>query len=241
MAEQSQEAKPNRTLELLWGLRAASTRGPKATLNIENIAAAAVAVADTDGIDAVSMQRVAEDLSFTKMSLYRHVAGKADLIAVMIEHAVGTPPELQRVKGSWRPRLERWARALSASWEDHPWLPGVTVGSRVIGPNETGWVETAVAALGETPLSPTERMDVVTLLSGHLRNTHGVESAGTQPWHAGPWAYDRTHNEMIRERPDRFPALHEVAGRRTRTPRQTRDFGLRCLLDGVEQAIDARA
>lgn len=235
MAEPSNEEQPTRTVELLWGLRAASTRGPKATLNIENIAAAAVAVADTDGIGAVSMQRVAEDLSFTKMSLYRHVAGKADLIAVMVEHAAGTPPDLHRVKGGWRPRLERWARALSASWEDHPWLPGVTVGNRVIGPNETGWVEAAVATLGDTPLSPTERMDVVTLISGHIRNTQGVEVAGTFPWH------DRTHSDVLRDRRDSFPALNEIAARRTRTPRQTRDFGLRCLLDGVEQAIDARA
>ncbi len=51
MAEPSHEEQPTRTVELLWGLRAASTRGPKATLNVENIAAAAVAVADTDGIE----------------------------------------------------------------------------------------------------------------------------------------------------------------------------------------------
>ena len=118
MAEPAQEEQPTRTVELLWGMRAASTRGPKATLNVEKIAAAAVAVADTDGIDAVSMQRVAEDLSFTKMSLYRHVAGKADLVAVMIEHAVGTPPDLHRVKGGWRPRLEtRWPEALPGAAE----------------------------------------------------------------------------------------------------------------------------
>ena len=234
MAQPSQEEQATSTVELLWGMRAASTRGPKATLNVENIAAAAVAVADTDGFDAVSMQRVAEDLSFTKMSLYRHVAGKADLIAVMIEHAAGTPPDLQKVKGGWRPRLERWARGLSASWEDHPWLPGVTVGGRVMGPNETGWVEAAVGALADTPLSPTERMDVVTLISGHLRNTQGADSGGTFPWH------DRMHIHLLRDRRDRFPALNELATSRVRTPRQTRDFGLRCLLDGVEQAIDAR-
>jgi AcrR family transcriptional regulator len=235
MAQSSQEEQPTRTMELLWGMRAAPTRGPKATLNVESIAAAAVAVADADGIDAVSMQRVAGDLSFTKMSLYRHVAGKADLIAVMIEHAVGTPPDLDRVKGGWRPRLERWARGLWASWDDHPWLPGVTVGGRVMGPNETGWVEAAVAALEGTPLSPSERMDVVTLISGHIRNTQATSVAGTQPWH------DRTHGDLLRDRPDRFPALNELGTRRTRSPRQTRDFGLRCLLDGVQQAIDARA
>lgn len=233
MVEPIREEQPTRTIELLWGKRALPTRGPKATLTVDKIAAAAVLVADTEGIDSVSMQRVAESFDFTKMSLYRHVSGKSDLLAVMVEHAVGEPPDLRRVKGGWRPRLERWARALSASWEEHPWLPGVTVGARAMGPRETGWVESAVAALDGTPLSPIERMDVVTLMSGHLRNTQAVDVAGTQPWH------DRSHLALLQEQPDRFPALLQLPARATRTPRQTRDFGLRCILDGVQQAIDA--
>ena len=228
MAEQES---PQRTIELLWGMRAAPSRGPKATLTVENIAAAAVSVADADGIEAVSMQRVAESLDFTKMSLYRHVSGKADLIAVMVELAVGDPPDLHRVKGGWRPRLERWARALSTTWQEHPWLPGVTVGDRVMGPRETGWVEAAVAALDGTRLSPDERMDVVTLISGHIRNTQAREVAGTQPWH------DRNYGDLLRLSPDQFPALYELATDRTRSPRQSRGFGLRCVLDGVETAL----
>jgi len=231
MAEQQTVDQPTRTVELLWGLRTAPSRGPKATLSVEKIAAAAVAVADAEGIDAVSMQRVGESLSFTKMSLYRHVAGKADLVAVMIEYAVGEPPDLQRGKGGWRPSLERWAKALSTTWEKHPWLPGVTVGDRVMGPREMGWVEAAVAALTDTPLSPVERMDVVTMVSGHIRNTQALDVAGTQPWH------DRRHVDLLDERGDRFPALKELGSRRTRTPRRAREFGLRCLFDGVEKAI----
>ena len=228
MAEQTS---PQRTTELLWGLRAAPSRGPKATLTVAKIAAAAVAMADADGIEAVSMQRVAQSLDFTKMSLYRHVTGKADLVAVMIEHAVGDPPDLRRVAGGWRPRLERWARALSASWEEHPWLPGVTVGDRMMGPKEIGWVEVAVATLDDTKLSPDERMDVVTLLSGHIRNTQAREVAGTQPWH------DRNYADLLQQRPEQFPALRKLATDRTRTPRQARDFGLSCVLDGVEKSI----
>ncbi|HYJ67614.1 MAG TPA: TetR/AcrR family transcriptional regulator [Nocardioidaceae bacterium] len=234
MAEQTHDDQLNETAELLWGMRAAPTRGPKATLNVDKIAAAAVGVADAEGIDNVSMQRVAESLHFTKMSLYRHVSGKADLIAVMIELAVGEPPDLRRVRGGWRRRLERWVRSMSATWEEHPWLPGVTVGDRVMGPREMGWTESAVAALGDTPLTPTERMDVVTLLSGHIRNTQALDVAGTQPWH------DRSHIDLVREHPDRFPALVDYSARQTRTPQQNRDFGLRCVLDGVEKVIDAR-
>lgn len=229
MAERQDE--DQRALELLWGLRPASSRGPKATLNVEKIARAAVQVADTDGIDAVSMQRVAENLDFTKMSLYRHVSGKAELIAVMVEYAVGEPPDLHRIRGGWRPRLERWALSLSATWDTHPWLPGVTVGGRVMGPREMAWSEAAAAALADTALSPAERMDVVTLISGHLRNTQTPGVAGTQPWH------ERGHFDLVREHREQFPTLYELGATRTRTPRQTRDFGLRCVLDGIDNAI----
>jgi len=224
------------TVELLWGDRAAPTRGPKRSLSVEQIADAAVSTADVEGIEAVSMQRVAESLDLTKMSLYRYVSGKSELVAVMIERAVGDPPDLGRVRGGWRPRLERWARLMSAAWDEHPWLPWATVGDRVIGPREAGWTEAAVAAMNETPLAPDQRMDVVTTVSGLLRNTQSGIVTGTQPWHAEP------HVQLVREHADRFPALGQVvAGAQARKPRQARDFGLSCFLDGVELQIMKRS
>jgi AcrR family transcriptional regulator len=223
------------TIDLLWGHRPAATRGPKPALTIDRIAGAAVAVADAEGIDAVSMQRVAESLSFTKMSLYRYVAGKSDLLAVMVEHAVGEPPDLSRVRSGWRARVERWAALLSASWDEHPWLPGATTGRRVMGPREIGWVEAGVAALEGTALTPAERFDVVVSISGNLRNTQSAGVAGTQPWHEGP------HARLIGADTARFPALAGLLTARPRTPRQTRDFGLRCLLDGVAAQLAERS
>lgn len=222
------------TVDLLWRAPVAGTRGPKPALSLQRIAETAVEVADADGIAAVSMQRVAETLDFTKMSLYRYVTGKSDLIALMIEHAVGPPPDLRRVRGGWRAKVERWARLLSQSWDAHPWLPGVTTGERVMGPREIGWVEVGVAALDATALTPHERFDVVVLISGHLRNTQSGDVAGTQPWHAGP------HAGLIGENADRFPHLATMGTAAVRTPRQTRDFGLRCLLDGVEAQLAGR-
>ena len=54
---------------LLWGRRAPATRGPKASLTVEQIAAAAVGIADAGGLDAVSMQAVADALGYSKMAL----------------------------------------------------------------------------------------------------------------------------------------------------------------------------
>src|SRR6266496_1701688 len=102
------------SIELLWGLRTPPSRGPKPALTVERIAQAAIEIADADGFAAVSMQRVASHLGFTKMALYRYVADKAELLAIMIETAAGEPPDLGRVSGGWRPKLEEWAHRLRA-------------------------------------------------------------------------------------------------------------------------------
>jgi AcrR family transcriptional regulator len=128
----------------LWSDRERRERKPRMGLSLLRIAEAAIAVADTDGIDAVSMQRVAEDLGFTKMSLYRHVANKAELVNVMIDIAVGEPPDLSTIRDGWRPRLEEFVRQLTAVWQRHRWIPGATVGGRTMGPREVGWIESAL-------------------------------------------------------------------------------------------------
>src|SRR5260370_20248427 len=66
-------------LELLWGRRQPGRRGPKPELTVGAIVEAAMRIADADGLDAVSMARVAQELGFTTMSLYRHVTGKDEL------------------------------------------------------------------------------------------------------------------------------------------------------------------
>src|SRR2546430_14236769 len=86
----------------LWDLRDEQGKKPRVALTLPGIVKAAIYVADTDGIDAVSMQRIAGDLGFTKMSLYRHVPGKAELLSLMIDTAVGEPPDLSSVPRDWR-------------------------------------------------------------------------------------------------------------------------------------------
>src|SRR3954452_1003238 len=96
------------TADFLWQQRARPTRGPKPALTLDQIAEAAIAIADAEGLAAVSMQRVAADLGYTKMSLYRYLPGKNELVAAMIERALQPPPA---VTGPWREALTGWATA----------------------------------------------------------------------------------------------------------------------------------
>lgn len=222
--------------DLLWGSRDAPTRPPRLALTVDRIAAAAIEVADAEGLAAVSMQQVAARLDVTKMALYRHVASKAELVAVMTESAVGEPPDLSAVPGGWRPRLVRWAELMRAAWQRHPWLPAATTGERMTGPREVGWTESAVAALAGTGLDGGERMDAVFLLSGHIRNTQSAATAGTQPWTA-----QKRLREVLHAHRDRFPALHEAARSTDGVPRDNGwAFGLDRILDGVEVLIGQR-
>ncbi|MFI6531571.1 TetR/AcrR family transcriptional regulator [Nonomuraea sp. NPDC050547] len=219
--------------ELLWEQPAPA----RPSLSLPNIAQAAIAIADADGIEAVSMQRVAGDLGFTKMSLYRYVSSKADLVAVMIERAVGDPPDLSGIEGGWRPKLEELARLVAAVWARHPWLPWVTLGDRMMGPREIGWTEAAVGALDGTGLTGGERLDAALLIFGHLRNTQSLATAGTQPWaedrQAGP-----ALAQILDRHANRFPSLVEALADVGDAPRDSgRSFGLTCVLDGLATRI----
>ena len=90
---------------LLWRPRAAAVRGRRPSLTLDLIAAAAVDIADADGLPAVSMHRVAERLGVTKMALYRYLSAKAELLALAVDAAQGGPPDLAEAGEGWRPRL----------------------------------------------------------------------------------------------------------------------------------------
>src|ERR1700750_3099854 len=75
-----------------WGVKTVTTKGPKPGLSLERIVAAAVRMADAEGLDAVSMNRVAKELGTGAMSLYRYVESKQELLALMIDAAIGEVP-----------------------------------------------------------------------------------------------------------------------------------------------------
>lgn len=220
---------------LLWDAEQPPARGPRRALSRDEVATAAVLVADRDGLDALSMQRVAAEVGLTKMGLYRYVASKEELEAVMVDAAVEEPPAPGELTGSWREQAEEFARRVDRVWTRHPWVPRVTIGERLMGPREVGWVEAAVRVFEPLALTPHERMDAVSMLFGHLRVVHAAASAGTRPWTADPEG-GTTMRDLVAAHTDRFPALTAVmaAGRPPGDARYV--FGLRCLLDGLEAA-----
>src|ERR1700685_4150594 len=92
-------------LDLLWGRRGRGQRGPKPGLSVEAIVAAAIRLADAEGLEAVSMAHVAEQLGFTTMSLYRHVTSKEELLQLMWNASAQGAENLVLDGDGWRARL----------------------------------------------------------------------------------------------------------------------------------------
>ncbi|WP_434587457.1 TetR/AcrR family transcriptional regulator C-terminal domain-containing protein [Streptomyces sp. A5-4] len=230
-------------VRLLWGPHPKPARGPRPTLSLDGIARAGIEIADGgEGLASVSMQRVAGLLDVTKMALYRYVPGKAELVALMVEGAIGEDPLPDRPTLGWRDQLDGWARQLAAVFHRHPWLLDATVGPRIRGPRELAWMEQALVALDGTGLTGAERMDAVVLLTGHVREV--VQQARA----AGPAGTPEaqlivTLVELMREHGERYPTL--TAALASATPHngddQALDFGLHRILDGLGLLIAHRS
>jgi hypothetical protein len=168
------------------------------------------------------------------------VDSKAELAAIMVERAVGDPPDLSTTQGGWRAQIAEFARQLAASWRVHPWLPTATVGDRIMGPNEVGWIEAAVAVLADIGLTGAERTDAVFMVCGHVRNTNSLASAGTQPWRSDGRLRPSLQG-LVRANVDRYPALNEATTlAETRHDDNGREFGMQLILDGLTAVVDSR-
>ena len=140
--------------------------GPRPGLTLERVTAAAVALADAEGLGAVSMARVAQRLDVTTMALYRYVAGKDELLDRMCDAALAAPPPVGDGR-PWRDQLAAWCRAQLDLVAGHPWVVRLSV-LAPIGPNRLRWIEDGLAALDDTPLPVDLRVAVIGMLSLHV-------------------------------------------------------------------------
>lgn len=166
-----------RDLEVLWRRPAPGRRGPRPGLSLEQIADAAIALADAEGLDAVSMARLAESLGFTTMSLYRYVSAKDEVLSLMTDRAVGRPPHVGPEVGGWRARIELLLSLQRPVLRAHPWLVRTTAVLHAVGPNRLAWMEAMLAALEDTPLREDQKVAVVGTLSAQLLDELRIEDA----------------------------------------------------------------
>ena len=207
----------------------------KRGLSEERVVAAAIELADADGLEAVSMARVAERLGFTTMSLYRHVESKDDLLRAMLDAGLGPPPAALDDPGEdWRAALELWTRSVLDALLAHPWAIRVPITGPPMSPVQLAWLDRGLRALEHTGLTEGEKADIVLLLNGYAF------------WEA------RLRTELVPTAPaappdgiEDMPALRRALEAGIFEDESVGDrgmaFGLGRILDGVEALIASSA
>ena len=234
------------SIEAAWGREPAVRRGPRPGLTLDRVVEAGVAVAVREGIEAVSMARVARELGASTMGLYRYVGSKDELLTLMIDRAVGEGGErpIRPPDGPWRAGLEHVAHVYWQALRRHPWVVRVPITAPPITPNQLEWLEAGLWALRETGLSEAEKLSVMLLISGYVRSQAtltadlGSTTADVMP------GYGATVTRLAD--PERFPALLQAIGSGALDdddydPEAEFAFGLTRILDGVERLVASRA
>ena len=241
---------PARSLAVLWRALEPPARGPKQGLDVDRLVATAIELADRDGLEALSMRRVAEALGVGTMSLYTYVSTKAELLELMIDAAIGETP-LEVEGADWRARLEHIAAERWALLLRHPWMLDVTGVRAVLGPHVTERYEHDLRAIEDIGLTDVDMDGVLALIKGHVEGAArgAVEAARIER------ATGMTDSEWWEERapvlgelvePERFPLAIRVgtaAGTEhnaASSPEYVFKFGLARILDGIAALVDQR-
>jgi DNA-binding transcriptional regulator YhcF (GntR family) len=215
-------------------------------LGRDRIARAAIAVADAEGLETVSMRRIATDLGVATMSLYRHVSSKDDLMLLMADKAFAEQPFPARAPADWRATLEFCARRMWAVCRRHPWVAEVISMTRPRAtPHLLVYSEWVLTALRELGLSMDDMMYIHLNLFGHVRSlattlqaeTHARQDTGMTP------------DEWIETTVTEFREVLAVGHFPTMEWLVTQEFdqdldvmfeiGLTLLLDGVQQRLNS--
>jgi AcrR family transcriptional regulator len=223
-----------RVLEILW--RPSGPTRQSRGLSRERIVAAAVELADGEGIGALSMARLAERLGCGTMSLYRHVANKDELVIFMLSTAPGPPPS-SIDDADWRGALTDWAIGLWDVYHRHPWILRTAAGGPPADPGQLAWLDAGLAALRGTGLPEREKMAAV------MAVLHFVRGAAALAMQAGDIG-DGRYPALLRRLLDRasFPALGAaldagVFDSPDDDPQADFRSGLRLLLDGIAAMV----
>jgi AcrR family transcriptional regulator len=243
-------------LDLLWGRRGPGKRGPRPGLSADAIVDAAIRLADAEGLEGVSMARVAAELGFTPMSLYRYVASKEELLQLMWNGSARGAEGLVLEGDGWRARLRMWAIVQRDMLDRHPWLTQMPMAAPPMAPNSMIFVELGLGAMDGTPLADADKLRFIGLISSYTLSearmandaVRAAREQGTPPW---------TYDALLRELADEatYPRLHKIAwtppspgsgsgggpGGGPGEPPSEREeflFGIDRILDGIQAYMD---
>jgi AcrR family transcriptional regulator len=146
--------------------RERGSRGPAPTHSRDAIVAVAVALADAEGIAAVSMRAVATALGTSGGSLYRYLSSRDDLLDLMTDRVAGELRPYPRTDGDWLDAMLRLAHRQLELYRRHPWLPEVIHRPSGIGPESLAWFDNCLRILGPVRCATTAKFEAIAMMTG---------------------------------------------------------------------------
>jgi len=216
-------------------------------LELADIVTAAVTVADAEGTDAISMRRIARELTVGTMSLYWYVESKDELLQLMLEK-VQAEAEAPEPSGEWRADLRGYARNVRTALLQHPWAIDFLGVGPPSGPNDASNAERLIAALDGIGLDPRTTMQVLMTVGTYVMGA-ALREIQEIRWQraAAEATASMTEAEIVEFEAEfsrrlhdsgRYPHIAKIldAGIDPDAP-ETRnerfEFGLNCVLDGI--------
>lgn len=239
-------------IKLSWGLTKQPRRGPKGELSVKKIVDAAIAIADQDGLAAVSMNRVASQLGFTTMSLYRYISSKDDLLFLMQDAVcdLTIPPE--RIDKDWRAEMREYVNTCSQVFVDHPWFGDMPFYIIPVAPKNLKIIDWFLRTMRDFPLNDFEKMSIMGLLSSYSYS-YGIilrEINRAAETDGSPDSLNSMSRTALKHlvKPDQYPDLYPliISGVYTGeneneiTEGNDLDFGLERILDGIEHYLSTK-
>lgn len=239
-------AKPPEDLEappdVVW-LRL-ETLGPRARRELDRIVAAAVALADREGLEALSMRRLALELGTGTTTLYRYVTGRDELLELMVDAVNGSDGVVTGKPPNWRDGLALVAREARGRFLAHPWLASQLVARPTIGPNTLRGAEFVISVALDLVEDPGTAAAVTASLLAYVQGSVAAELAEHEAQRRtglDEHAWRETVAPWVRSilADARFPAFASVVLAADELSFEERfEFGLARLLDGFERLAD---
>lgn len=221
--------------------------GDEPDLTRERIVAAAIRVADAEGLAQLSMRRIATEVGASPMSLYRYVNDKDDLLVSMMDAAFGEEPLPTPPPEGWRAQLELCARLMWQVFRRHPWLaPALSITRPQLIPNGMRYTERSLRAMDGQGLTIEKMLHVHLTLFGYLRGlalTLEAEAQAEQDTGltSDEWLQTQEQGYRAITGTSEFPLLDRAVNTDLDVDLdELFEFGLGRLLDGLERYLKAR-
>ncbi|QFU88003.1 TetR/AcrR family transcriptional regulator [Amycolatopsis sp. YIM 10] len=229
----------------IWMRPEWSGRGPKPTYSRAQIADTAVRLADADGIEALSMRKVAAELGTGAMTIYRYVPNKEELLELMIDQCFAGA-ELPPRTGSWRADISELMRGHRATLLRHPWLSRMTVSRSSAGPNMLRRMEFGMSILDGLGLGTGQVLETFLVLAAWVSGSTDAELAEREARRRSGVDRDAAHAAIA-------PYVEQVVGSgaypyfertvreaRFRNPEERFESALKLILDGIEANLPGK-